>query len=100
MDTNEGSEEKTDVRSRLVAKDFKNKTDKNREDLFVGTPPLEAIRMHFSKAETRRKKGCQRKCSKMMFIGVKKAHLNPRCKEDVYIELPEEAGQGGGVCRS
>ena len=28
----------------------------------------------------------------------KKAHLNPRCREDVFIELPEECGAGPGVC--
>ena len=29
---------------------------------------------------------------KMMFIDIKKAHLVPVCSEDVYIELPAEAG--------
>ena len=26
------------------------------------------------------------------------AHLNPRCLEDVFIELPVEAGEGLGLC--
>ena len=33
-----------------------------------------------------------------MFIDARKAHLNPRCGEDVYIELPEECGVGKGMC--
>ena len=35
VDTNKGSDEETDVRSRLVARDFKNKADKGREDLYL-----------------------------------------------------------------
>ena len=34
----------------------------------------------------------------MMFIDAGKAHLNPRCEQDVYVELPEEAGAGPGMC--
>eukprot|EP00973_Karenia_brevis_P069644 9683888-Karenia_brevis.AAC.1 len=30
------------------------------------------------------------RCTKLMFIDVKKAQLNPLCEEDVYLELPEE----------
>eukprot|EP00973_Karenia_brevis_P060516 8416681-Karenia_brevis.AAC.1 len=33
-----------------------------------------------------------------MFIAVKKAHLNPECKEDVYLELPEECNCPPGFC--
>ena len=33
-----------------------------------------------------------------MFVDAKKAHLNPKCEEPVYIELPEECGAGPGVC--
>ena len=33
-----------------------------------------------------------------MLIDAKKAHLNPKCNEDVYIELPEEAGEESHVC--
>jgi hypothetical protein len=96
VDTNKGDEERTDVRSRLVARDFSTKADKGRDDLFAGTPPLEAVRMQFSRAVTRRKRG--RGLRKIMFIEARKAHLNPRCTEDVFIELPEEAGAGSSVC--
>ena len=33
-----------------------------------------------------------------MFIDARKAHLNPKCEEDVYIELPEECGLGKEWC--
>ena len=52
VDTNKGSEEVPDVRCRLVARDFKNKKDTDREDLFAATPPVEAERMALSKAVT------------------------------------------------
>ena len=82
------------TRSRLVARDFRG-GDRHRDDLFAATPPLEAIRVLISRAATETPSRVRRK---MMFIDAKKAHLNPLCKEDVYIELPEEAGEGEGVC--
>ena len=33
-----------------------------------------------------------------MFIDARKAHLNPRCEEDVYIQLPEECECPEGFC--
>ena len=83
-----------EVRSRLVARDFKG-GDKDRDDLFAGSPPLEAKRLLLSRAATRRKDGRRRK---LMFIDARKAHLNPRCEVDEYIELPAECGVGEGMC--
>ena len=94
VDTNKGGEGEIVVRSRLVARDFKG-GDKDRDDLFAETPPLEAKRLLFSRAVSRRRDG---KLRKLLFIDVRKAHLNPECKEDVYIELPEECGVGKGMC--
>ena len=82
------------TRSRLVARDFKG-GDRGRDDLFAATPPLEAVRMLLSRAATNTPSRLRRK---LMFIDAKKAHLNPRCVEDVYIELPEESGEGPGLC--
>ena len=82
------------IRSRLVARDFKG-NDKDRDELFAGTPPLEAKRMLFSKMATSTKGGRFRK---LLFIDARKAHLNPECKEDVYIELPEECNCPEGMC--
>ena len=94
VDTNKGGLWEMIVRSRLVARDFKGK-DGGRDDLFAETPPLEANRILFSRAVTRRRDGRYRK---LMFVDARKAHLNPRCEEDVYIELPEECGAPAGMC--
>ena len=34
----------------------------------------------------------------VMMIDAKEAHLNPRCNEDVYIELPPEVRAKPGQC--
>ena len=84
------------VRSRLVARDFKG-VDKDRDDLFAATPPLESKRLLLGRAATRVNGRLTRK---LLFIDAKKAHLNPGCKEDVYIELPDEAEGGQGCAGS
>eukprot|EP00973_Karenia_brevis_P050899 7069088-Karenia_brevis.AAC.1 len=62
---------KYDVRSRMVAKNYNG--DKGRDDLFAETPPLEAKTLLISRAVTKRADGRSRK---LMFMDVKKAHLN------------------------
>lgn len=94
VDRNKGSVSNIDIRCRLVARDFKG-NDKDRDDLFAETPPLEAKRMLISRAATRRKDGRYRK---LMFIDAKEAHLNPKCEGDVYVSLPEECGRPEGMC--
>jgi hypothetical protein len=83
-----------DIRSRLVARDFKG-GDKDRDDLFVETPPWEAKRLLFSRFMSRRRDGRRRK---LLLIDARKAHLNSKCEEDVYIELPAECGAPPGTC--
>ena len=83
------------VRSRWVARDFKDRKDKDREDLFSATPPIELMRFVLSRQATKRKDGIERKT---MFLDVKKAHLAPLCEEDVYVELPEEANVEEDKC--
>ena len=53
--------------------------------------------MLLSKASTR-KTVRQTGLRKLLFIDARKAHLNPRCMEPVFIELPEGCGAGPGVC--
>jgi hypothetical protein len=93
VDTNKGSDEAPAIRSRLVARDFRRKDDKDRQDLFAATPPLELKRMLMSKAASMSDCGRRRK---LLFIDVKKAHLNPKCEADVYFEIPEEANPSPG----
>ena len=76
------------VRSRWVAPAFKLKGKQAREDLFSATPPLELIRCVISRQATGRADGQERKT---LYIDVKKAHLVPKCTQDVYVELPGEA---------
>ena len=90
VDTNKGGPGEMVVRSRLVARDFKG-NDKDRDDLFAETPPLEAKRMLLSRAATRRDDGRWRK---LLFVDARKAYLNPKCEKDVFIELPKECGEG------
>ena len=82
------------TRSRLVARDFRGK-DHGRDDLFAATPPLEAFRMVLSRAATETP---SRRRRKLVFIDAKKAHLNPRCSDDVYIALPVECNAPPGTC--
>ena len=93
---NNGSEEAPIIRCRLVARDFKPRGEKDREDLFAATPPLELKRMLISRRASRRKR--KGRFKKMLFVDAKKAHLNPKCEEDVYIELPAEAGAELAKC--
>ena len=96
VDVNKGSKEEPEVRSRLVARDFKPRGDKDREDLFAAMPPLEAKRLLFCQAAAQRpvwRKGRWQK-KKLLFVDVKKAHLNGKVDSDqfIVIELPREVG--------
>jgi hypothetical protein len=95
VDTNKGTEEAPDVRCRLVGRDFKG-GDSDRDHLFAGTPPLEAIRMIFSRAVSYKRGRAHNR--RLLVMDAKKAHLNPVCEDDVYIQLPSEAGAGPGIC--
>ena len=95
VDTNKGGPGEVVVRCRLVARDFAG-GEKGRDDLFAETPPLEAKRLILSRAATKR--DGKRKMRKLMFIDARKAHLNPKCEADVYIDLPEECNCPEGYC--
>ena len=83
------------VRSRWVARDFKTRGERDREDLFCATPPIELLRFLASRQATRSWSGRVRKS---MFLDVRKAHLVPKCEQDVYVELPPEAGAADDEC--
>ena len=91
MHTNKGTENKPEIRCRLVARDFRG-VAKDREDLSAATPPWELKKLLMSHAADR----SNGKTRKMLLIDVKKAHLNSESTEDVYIELPEEVGAATG----
>ena len=76
------------IRSRWVGREFKDPKEKDREDSFSATPPLEMMRLIMSRQATHRKDGRERKS---MYFDMKKAHVIPLCEQDVYVELPGEA---------
>ena len=82
------------IRCRLVARDFKG-DDNVRDVLFAENPPLEAKRLLMSRSATRRRDG---KFRKPRFMDGRKAHLNPACEEDVYIQFLEECCAPEGMC--
>ena len=89
------------TRSRWVAQGFKKKGDDNREDLFAAMPPLEAKKALFRLAAPRLlgRHNRRKEQVKLMFIDVRKAHLNAQCnRDDIYVALPEEAKAEPGKC--
>ena len=80
-----------------MAPDFKG-NDKNQDDLFASTPPLEAKKALFRMAAIRMTERPGRRTMKMLFVHVEKAHLNAGYKqEDIFVELPSEAGAEPGM---
>lgn len=85
----------------MCARDFKVRGDGREFDVFASMPPLESKRMLFRMAVADgaitmdRKKGKV----KLMFVDVRKAHLNGQLRDDefAYVRLPPEVG--GGVAR-
>ena len=71
------------VRCRLVGRDFKGKGVEEREDLFAAMPPLESKKLMFRMVAgmrgQRRRRGLGE--VKLLFIDVRKAHLNAKCEE-------------------
>ena len=81
-DINKGDRYNVNVRSRLVAKEFNNK---KCDDLFAGTPPVEAMRAIISMAAS----GATPKT--LMTVDVSRAFLHAKCKSEMYVELCPEA---------
>ena len=92
-----GEDGKRFVRCRLVGRDFKGKRGGVRDDLFASMPPLEAKKILFRVTAGIRgvRKRSGKKEVKLMFIDVRKAHLNARCDEEEWVELPEEMWKWG-----
>lgn len=89
------------VRCRLVGRDLKKKCTEKREDLFAAMPPLESKKLMFRmvagvRGQRRRKRLAE---VKLMFIDVRKAHLNTVCEEEEWVELPEEFWEYGRYTR-
>ena len=92
MRVNKGSDDKPEVRARLVARDFKVKGSGTCIDLFAAMPPLEAKKMLFRQAVREGRSWEEGKwCGKkLIFIDVKKAHLNGKVPDDIhaFVRMP------------
>ncbi len=77
---------------------FQDKGKPARFDLFAAMPPLEATKIRLHMAVTRNRERPNKKY-KLMFIDVKKAHLNGMVPEGEWacVQLPAEAE--GGIAR-
>ncbi len=97
VDVDKGAEGCPGVRSRLVARDVRPKGERDREDLFAATPPLEAKKLLFWMAANQ--VGAEPgQPVKLMFIDVEKAHLNGVVGDErACVELPDEDAEPG-VC--
>jgi hypothetical protein len=93
VDVNKGDTKAPDVRSRLVAQEFK---DSPSLEMFAGTPPWEAKKILFSIMASRPHKNG--KDLKVGLIDVKKAYLYAKSRKPTYIKLPEEFGAPPGMC--
>ena len=90
VDTNRGTENKPEIRCRLVARDFRRQ---GQGGSLCGCTTVGAEEAADCRTRPERSNG---KTRKMLLIDVKKAHLNSECTEDVFIELPEEVGAAKG----
>ena len=86
---NKGDKDNPDIRCRWIGKEFKGK-DKNRDDLYAATPPLEAKKSLIILAASQC--GIKRKdLKKIGLIDIKKAYFNAKVKRLLYVKLPDEA---------
>jgi len=86
IDINKGDEVSPVYRSRLVAKEFHEKD--SDDNLFAGTPPLEALKAMVSEAATAR---AGRTGDKVMLIAdVSRAFFEAKARRKICVELVEE----------
>jgi len=85
VDTDRGTPESPDVRSRLCGQEFA-KGDP-RDDIFAATPPLLGAKFLASRCATRTQAGWTRR---LMVLDVRRAFLYGRTRRRIYMRLPKE----------
>jgi len=80
---NKGTQERPNVRCRLVAKEIKTYSD---DSLFAATPPLEALKILITLAASKR--------WRLAHVDVRRAYFNAKVLRDVYVELDEKDKEG------
>jgi len=87
IDINKGDEKHPVYRSRLVAKEFKD--DNGQDDnLFAGTPPLEALKMIMSDAATSR--AGRTGVRSVLIADVSRAFFEAKARRKLCVELVDE----------
>ena len=81
-DISKGDSERVEVRSRLVAREIKQK---GTDSYFAGTPPLALVRYVTSKAATLSKSGNRRQ---LMVLDAKRAFLHADALTETYVKPP------------
>ena len=87
ININKGDQYNVNIRSRLVAKEFNNK---KCDDLFDGTPLVEAMRAIVSMAAS----GTTSKT--LMTVDVSRAYMYAKCRSEMYVEMCPEAYEENG----
>ena len=77
----------------LIPAGLPRKPGMTRDDLFAGTPALEAIKVLVSIAASSRSGGRPRK--RLMAMDIKRAFLHAPMHREVYVRLPAEALEEG-----
>jgi hypothetical protein len=92
VDTNKGTEEAPNLRSRLVAMEFKTGTaHMDSSEMFSAMPPLEAMRMIVSHAATRD----NGEVRQLMIVDIRRAYFNAPARRPVFVEIPAEDWEAG-----
>ena len=87
VDTNKGTKEQPNVRSRIVAMEFRRD---HRPDLYSATPPLEVFKLMLAMVAGSAGRSSEMSPMCAMHIDVSRAYFHaPVCRR-TYIELPEE----------
>ena len=98
VDINKGDDSDPDYRSRWVGREFKG-NDRNRDDLFAATPPLEYLRFLVSRCASSQ---LGPRPTKLMVQDVKQAYFYAPATRDVYVDLPEDDmvfdDEGNALC--
>ena len=87
VDVNKGDDKNPVYRSRLVAEEFK-RIGLDDDDLFAGTPPLEALKLLISAAATTGAADGQDRC--MLIADVSRAFFEAAATRNVCVEIVQE----------
>ena len=93
LDTNKGDKKEPNMRSRLVAKEFKWLARRNgRAALFAGTPPIECLRILLSVMTTQIEQSTLQLDDQMemLILDVRRAHFYAKALRRVFVEMPKE----------